>query len=113
MIACLRDIGQSLAGILVDELSSQHRVTITPLVHLIVWTQRRTPALGSRAAALGNALATVCQDVIGVREVPSLLHVQAIDDNDMQNLFGARRRDLWTIRLQAYLLAMQEPVEEL
>ena len=87
-------------------------VQTAPLVHLLVWAHHKPPAIGSRAAALGNALASVCQDVIGVQELPSLLHVQVIEDADLEGLFGAGRRERWPIRLESYLLGMNEPIEE-
>jgi len=87
-------------------------VLSAPLVHLLIWAHQKTPAIGSRAAALGNALASVCQDMIGIRELPNLLHIQVIDDADLENLFGAGRRERWPIQLQAHLLDMDEPIEE-
>jgi hypothetical protein len=84
----------------------------TPLVHLLIWTQRKSPALNAGTAALGNALANVGQDVIGIRELPSLLEAQLIDNTDLEKLFGAGHRERWPVRLQGYLLDMDEPVEE-
>jgi hypothetical protein len=83
-----------------------------PSVHLLIWAQLKTPALGLRTAALGNALARVCQDTIGTQESPTLLHTQVIDDGDLQKLFGAGHKERWPMRLQAYLLSMNEVVEE-
>jgi hypothetical protein len=62
---------------------------------------------------LGNALARVGQGIVGTREVPNLLYARVIDDADLEKLFGGGRRERWPIRLQAYLLAMNEPSEEL
>jgi hypothetical protein len=84
----------------------------TPLVHLLIWTQRKSPALNAGTAALGNALANVGQDVIGIRELPTLLEAQLIDNTDLEKLFGAGHRERWPVRLQGYLLDMDEPVEE-
>jgi hypothetical protein len=83
----------------------------TPSVHLMVWARRKTPALGSRAATLGNALAQVYQSVVGTQGLPSLLHVQVIDDRDLEKLFGAGRREAWPLRLLTYLLASNEQVD--
>ena len=83
-----------------------------PLVHLLVWVHHKAPAIGLRAAALGNALASVCQGMIGIQERPSLLHAQVMSDVDFEGLFGAGRRERWSIQLQAHLLGMGEPVEE-
>jgi hypothetical protein len=62
---------------------------------------------------LGNALASVCQDIFDLQELPPSLSVQVIDDADLEKLFGAGHRERWPIRLQAYFLAMNESVEEL
>jgi hypothetical protein len=92
---------------------ADERVLQTPFVHLLVWAQHKTPALSSRTAALGNALARVGQGIVGTRELPNLLYARVIDNADLEKLFGAGRRERWPIRLQAYLLAMNEPSEEL
>jgi len=83
-----------------------------PFVHLLVWAQRKTPALGARAAALGNALSRVCQEMSSAQELPTVLQVQIIDDAELERLFGAGQRERWSVRLQAYLLASRDPVEE-
>ena len=84
-----------------------------PLVHLLVWAQQTPPTLGARAAALGNALARVCQDLTGLQELPNMLQARVVDDSDLEKLFGAGRRKRWSMRLQAYLLGMDEPVQEI
>lgn len=84
-----------------------------PFVHLLIWARRKSPALGSRAAALGNALANACQDLIGMPDRPTVLRVQVIADADLEKLFGAGQRERWSTRLQAWLLAMNEPAEAL
>jgi len=60
----------------------------TPLVHLIVWAERKTAALGSLVAALDRALAQVYSDLIGGPQVEALLDVQVIDDADVENHTG-------------------------
>jgi hypothetical protein len=84
-----------------------------PTVHLLIWAQCRTPALGVRAALLDRALARVCEDMMGLEEVPGLLQARVIDDRDLERLLGAGRKDRWSSRLQAHFLAMNEVMEEL
>jgi hypothetical protein len=85
----------------------------TPLVHLLIWTQQKSPALNARTAALGNALAQVAEEWVGARDVPSLLETNQISSDDLETLFGAGHRERWPRQLQTYLLEMNEPVEEL
>ena len=59
-----------------------------PLVHLIVWAERKTAALSSLLAALDCALAQAYTDLVGGPEVGSLLDVQVIDDADVENRIG-------------------------
>ena len=101
------DCGACPEGFCVAEGDSE-----APFVHLLIWAQRKTPALGARVAALGNALARVCQDMRGTQELPTLLQAQVIGDAELEGLFGAGQRDRWSVRLQAYLLASNDPVEE-
>jgi hypothetical protein len=84
-----------------------------PCVHLLVWARQRTPALAARAAALGNALARVCQDMSGTQELPTVLHLRVIEDGDLVKLFGVGQRERWSARLQAYWLSMNEVVQTL
>ena len=58
-----------------------------PVVHMIVWTARKTAALRALLAALDRALAQTYADCVARAEVHSLLDVQTIDDDDV-----ARRR---------------------
>jgi hypothetical protein len=83
-----------------------------PLVHLLIWAQQKPPTLGARAAALGNALARVCQDLTGLQELPNMLQARVLDDSDLEKLFGGGRRKRWSVQLQAYLLGMDGPVQE-
>jgi len=87
-------------------------VQSAPLVHLLIWTQQKPPTLGARAAALGNALARVCQDLVGLQELPNMLQARVIEDADLEKLFGAGRRQGWSVRLQSYLLDTDGPAEE-
>jgi len=90
----------------------EQAVSTVPLVHLLVWTDQRVPTIGLRAAALGNALAGVCRDMVGIYERPSLLQARVISDVDLENLFGAGRRERWSLQLQAHLLSVDEPIQE-
>ena len=51
--------------------------------------------------------------MIGMPDRPTVLRVQVIADADLENLFGAGQRERWSTRLQAWLLAMNEPAEAL
>jgi hypothetical protein len=59
-----------------------------PLVHLIVWAERKTAALSSLVAALDRALAQAYTDLVGGPQVESLLDVQVIDDADVESRTG-------------------------
>ena len=59
-----------------------------PLVHLIVWVERKTAALSSLVAALDRALAQAYTDLVGGPQVEALLDVQMIDDADVENRAG-------------------------
>jgi hypothetical protein len=59
-----------------------------PLIHLIVWAERKTAALSSLVAALDFALAQAYSDLVGGPEVGVLLDVQVIDDTDVENRTG-------------------------
>jgi hypothetical protein len=85
----------------------------TPFVHLLVWADKKTPALSSRTATLGNALARVCQESVGTQDLPTVLDVRVIQDADLEKLLGSGQKQRWSIRLQAYLLAMNELTREL
>ena len=60
----------------------------TPLVHLIVWTERKTAALSSLVAALDRALAQAYAELLGGCQIGILLDVQIIDDTDVENRTG-------------------------
>ena len=59
-----------------------------PLIHLIVWTGRKTAALSSLVAALDRALARAYTDLFGGPQMEALLDVQMIDDADVENRTG-------------------------
>jgi len=84
-----------------------------PMVHLLVWAQHKTAAMDLRVAALDAALARAYRNTVGTNETPSLLRVGVLDDADLEHLFGNGHVSEWPFRLQAYLLAMNEPVDPL
>ena len=59
-----------------------------PLVHLLVWTQRKTAALRALIAALDRALVRAYADVLEEGQPASLLDVQVIDDADVERRSG-------------------------
>ncbi len=61
----------------------------TPLLHLLVWAQRKTAALRALVSALDRALARAYAHVLGEGQPPaSLLDVQVIDDADVGRRSG-------------------------
>jgi len=58
------------------------------LVHVIVWTGRRTSALNSLIAAAARALTEQYAAMIGLPELRHLLDVQVIDDTDVHQRRG-------------------------
>jgi len=61
---------------------------VSPLLHLIVWAQRKTVALNSLAEALDRALVQNYAELIGAPQLAHLLDVQAVDDADVKNRVG-------------------------
>jgi hypothetical protein len=59
-----------------------------PLVHLLVWAQRKTAALRALVSALDRALIRAYADVLGEGQPVSLLDVQVIDDADVGRRSG-------------------------
>ena len=59
-----------------------------PLVHLLVWTRRKTEALKSLVSMLDRALAQSYARLIGPRQLQHLLDVQVIDDADVAQRVG-------------------------
>lgn len=74
----------------------------TSLIHLIVWTQRKTAALDALATALDRALVEVYGDVAGASGLATLLDVQVIDDRDVE-----RRSGYGALLASAHHLPMQ------
>ncbi len=60
----------------------------TPLVHLLVWAQRKTAALRALVSMLDRALVRAYADVLGEERPTSLLDVQVIDDADVGRRSG-------------------------
>lgn len=63
-------------------------VAQTPLLHLIVWTERKTEALNSLVTMLGRALTQGYAQLIGPRQLQYLLDVQMIDDAQVEGRIG-------------------------
>jgi hypothetical protein len=59
-----------------------------PLLHLLVWTQRKTEALNALVAMLDRALVRIFAQLIGPRQLKHLLDVQIIDDADVEGRTG-------------------------
>jgi hypothetical protein len=59
-----------------------------PLLHLLVWTQRRTAALRALVTSLDGALVRAYASVLGQGALASLLDVQVIDDADVGRRSG-------------------------
>jgi hypothetical protein len=59
-----------------------------PLLHLLVWTHRKTEALDSLAEVLDRALAHSFAQLVGPQQLQHLLDVQIIDDTDVENRVG-------------------------
>jgi hypothetical protein len=59
-----------------------------PLVHLIIWTERKTAALDSLIAALDRALARTYADLLDRPRIKGLLDAQMIDGVDIENRTG-------------------------
>jgi hypothetical protein len=119
MAASLRSSSQNIQAIYTPDCDACYQsycldqcVSTVPLVHLFIWAGEKTSAIGLRAAALGNALASVCRELIGVYERSSLLQAQVMANAELEQLFGAGRRERWSTQLQTYLLGMGEPIEE-
>jgi hypothetical protein len=59
-----------------------------PLIHLIVWAERKTNALTSLVEGLDRALVERYTEVIGTRQLAHLLDVQVVVDDDVKNRVG-------------------------
>jgi hypothetical protein len=58
------------------------------LVHLVVWVQRKTKALGSLLDCLDRALAHSYAEIIGVPEQRHMLDAQIVDDAEVNSRSG-------------------------
>ena len=63
-------------------------VAQTPLLHLIVHTERKTKALNSLVTMLERALAQSYARLIGPRQLQHLLDVQVVDDREVEDRIG-------------------------
>ena len=59
-----------------------------PLIHMIVWVERKTKALASLVEGLDRALAQRYADVVGLPRLTHLLDVQVVDDEDVHGRIG-------------------------
>jgi hypothetical protein len=59
-----------------------------PLIHMIVWVERKTKALDSLVEGLDRALAQRYADVVGSPRLTHLLDVQVVDDEDVHGRIG-------------------------
>lgn len=66
------------------------------LIHLLVWTRRKTAAFDSLVEALDSALVQACSDTIGVCGPTTLLDVQVVDDADIRQRHGYGAFRAWT-----------------
>jgi hypothetical protein len=67
----------------------------TRLIHLLVWTKRKTAALDSLVEALDRALAQIYADMIGKHRLTTLLDVQVVDDADIEQRRGYGAFRVW------------------
>ena len=58
------------------------------LLHLAVWTERKTAALDSLLDLLDKALVEECARMTGQEQLAHLLDVQVVDDADVKNRIG-------------------------
>lgn len=59
-----------------------------PLIHLLVWTSRKTAAFSALVAALDRALAQAYAGLLDRPPAASLLDAHSIDDNDVETRSG-------------------------
>lgn len=58
------------------------------LLHLILWTRRKTGALQSILEALDRALTRDYREMTGLRDLAHFLDAQIVDDHQVQNSIG-------------------------
>lgn len=59
-----------------------------PLIHMIIWVERKTKALNSLVEGLDRALAQHCADVLGLPRLTHLLDVQVVNDEEVHGRIG-------------------------
>jgi hypothetical protein len=59
-----------------------------PLIHMIIWVERKTKALNSLVEGLDRALAQRYADVVGLPRLAHLLDVQVVNDEDVHGRIG-------------------------
>jgi hypothetical protein len=60
----------------------------TPLMHLVVWAQRKTAALDAVVDALDQAVAKDYASLAGVPRLPRVLDIQVVDDAEVSGRIG-------------------------
>ena len=59
-----------------------------PVLHLIIWVERRTGALDALATAMDRALVQCHRDLLGASRLRRLLDAQVVDDADVRARLG-------------------------
>ena len=92
--AALGDLDENVKAVYMfeDEATPQDlcfsEATNIPLVHLLVWVQRKTEALNSLVSMLDRALAQSYARLIGPEQLQYLLDVQIVDDAQVERRVG-------------------------
>jgi hypothetical protein len=92
--AALGDLDENVKAVYMfeDEATPQdlcfNETTNVPLLHLLVWVQRKTEALNSLVSMLDRALAQSYARLIGPSELQYLLDVQIVDDAQVERRVG-------------------------
>lgn len=72
----------------VEDILSEAAQAHPPVLHLIVWTRRKTGALNSMLEALDGALLRSCAGLIGKSGLAHFLDAWIVDDAEVQNSIG-------------------------
>jgi hypothetical protein len=99
--------------ILFQDLCSEAGARQETMVHLLVWTRRRTETLDALVAAWDRALARACMQLIGAQEPHPLLDVQIIDDAEVEQLLGHGQKERMAPRLAAYWMRSMHHVVDI